>query len=342
MGGYLVRSLLVAVMVLVTSLVVTRWIREVAKKRSLLDQPNDRSAHVTPTPRLGGIGIMVAFLPAAFLVAALGGAGTAVFSALVGTAIVSALGLVDDLRPLPARLRLIVQFLAASLVVALSWENLPAAWSLFGSVTPRWLLGGLSVLWIVWLTNLYNFMDGIDGLAAGQAVVGGAALALVGYSAGAAVPALLAVLLVAGALGFLALNFPPATIFMGDVGSTAIGFFLASLPLVAEGGAIPVEAAGLAVALFILDATWTLFRRIRRRERLSQAHRSHVYQRPLALGVGHRTITLTSYAGMVLVAAGAVAYSGVGTTGRVLLLAGAVLVFAVLANVVASLERRHC
>jgi UDP-N-acetylmuramyl pentapeptide phosphotransferase/UDP-N-acetylglucosamine-1-phosphate transferase len=285
---------------------------------------------------------MVAFLPAAFLVAASGGAGTAIFAALAGTAIVSALGLVDDLRPLPARRRLMVQFLAASVVVGLSWDNLPAAWSLFGSFAPRWLLGGLSVLWIVWLTNLYNFMDGIDGLAAGQAVLGAAALALVGYFAGATVPALLAVLLAAGALGFLALNFPPASIFMGDVGSTAIGFFLACLPLVAEGGAIPVEVAGLAVALFILDATWTLFRRMLRGEQLSQAHRTHVYQRPLALGVSHRTITLISYAGMVIVAMAAVVYREAGTMSRVLLLAGAVLLFAALAGVVASLERRHC
>jgi UDP-N-acetylmuramyl pentapeptide phosphotransferase/UDP-N-acetylglucosamine-1-phosphate transferase len=279
------------------------------------------------------------FLSAAFLVVVLAGAPGPVQTALFGTGAISVLGLIDDLQPQPAWRRLVVQFLAAALVVGAGWENLPAAWSLFGEAVPRWLLGLLSLFWLVWITNLYNFMDGIDGLAAGQAVIGASAIAIVGFAAGAPLPALLGLLLVAASLGFLAFNFPPATIFMGDVGSTAIGFFLASLPLVTERGAIPVEVAALAIALFIFDATWTLFRRLLRRERLSVAHRSHVYQRPLSLGVGHRRITLTAWAGMLVVGGAAVIYPGFGLPGRLLLIGVAAATFALLANIVAWLER---
>ncbi len=282
---------------------------------------------------------MAGFIPAALAVAAIDDASNSVFVALAGTAAISLLGLIDDLRPQPAWRRLLVHVLAAAMVVGSSWSNLPAAWTLFGIATPHWALGILSVLWIAWWTNLYNFMDGIDGLAGGQAVVAFGALAIVGYSGGAAVSSTLALILLASSLGFLFFNFPPATIFMGDVGSTSIGFLLGSLPLVSPGGAIPVEAAGLAAALFFLDATWTLLRRMFKRERLSQAHRSHVYQRPLALGVSHRTITLTAYAGMLVVGACSITYRDCHTLGRLSLLTAAILVFGLFAVLVERLER---
>ena len=192
----------------------------------------------------------------------------------------------------------------------------------------------------MWITNLYNFMDGIDGLAAGQAVIAGGALALAASASGALLVANASAALAVAALGFLAFNFPPASIFMGDVGSTAIGFFFACTPFLAGDGAVPVEAVGLALALFILDATVTLVRRVVRRERLSQAHRTHFYQRPLALGFGHRRITLAAYVGMAVVAALATRYGYGETRVRLLLIASAAAVFAVYASIVVGLESR--
>jgi UDP-N-acetylmuramyl pentapeptide phosphotransferase/UDP-N-acetylglucosamine-1-phosphate transferase len=334
-------SVLLLVVVLAASAWITRLVRETAKRKQLLDRPNERSAHSNPTPRLGGIGIMAAFLPAFAAVALFFHGGTVAFVVLVATAAISAVGLWDDLRSLPARARLGAQTLAATAVVVSAWDRLPEAWSLFGWSIPHALVGALSVLWIVWITNLYNFMDGIDGLAAGQAVIAGCALALAGSAAGAPFVATASAALAVAALGFLAFNFPPASIFMGDVGSTAIGFFFASTPFLAEGGAVPVELVGVALALFILDATVTLLRRIARRERLSQAHRTHWYQRPLACGVRHRPITLTAYAGMLGVAGLAVRYPAASPSDRVTLLAGGIAVFAGVVALVLTLERRH-
>lgn len=320
------------------SVLVTWTVRTIALRRQLLDQPNERSAHVRPTPRLGGIGIMGAFLPAAVLVAQRHGSGRALL-AIGGTAFISLVGLVDDLRPLSARVRFGAQCMAAAVVVGAGWEHLGASWGMLGAL-PVWLLAPLSFLWIVWLTNLYNFMDGIDGLAAGQAIVAGVGVAVVATAGGTGLQGLLAALLASAAAGFLVFNFPPASIFMGDVGSTAIGFFFASLPFVGGGATIPVEVVALLLALFILDATTTLIRRLARGEKFFQAHRTHLYQRPLALGVPHRRITLAAYVGMILLAVGASTWPARGVAWRIALMASGVLLFVSYALAVASLERR--
>jgi UDP-N-acetylmuramyl pentapeptide phosphotransferase/UDP-N-acetylglucosamine-1-phosphate transferase len=281
---------------------------------------------------------MCAFLPVATVTVVCSGGGAGALSTVITTGIIAALGLVDDLRPLPARWRFGVQLAAATVVVGANVARIESAWTLLP--LPVWLLAPASVLWIVWVTNLYNFMDGIDGLAAGQATIAGAALCIVAVTVGAPMQATLAIALVGAAVGFLILNFPPASIFMGDVGSTAIGFFLASVPFLPGSGRIPVEVVGLAVALFILDATTTLIRRLARGERFFEAHRTHVYQRPLALGVPHRVITLAAYPGMVAVAGFAVAYPAATWPARVALVVAAVAVFGGYAYAVASLERR--
>ncbi|BDG03431.1 MraY family glycosyltransferase [Anaeromyxobacter oryzae] len=331
-------SLALSATAAIASLIVTWGVREVALRRQLLDHPNDRSAHVRPTPRLGGIGIMCAFLPSAAVIVVMSGGGARALCIVAATALISALGLADDLRPLAARWRFGVQLLAATVVVAVNMGTVRTAWTLLP--LPVWLLAPLSVLWIVWVTNLFNFMDGIDGLAGGQAVIGGAAICAAAAAAGAWMQASLALALVAAALGFLLLNFPPASIFMGDVGSTAIGFFLACFPFLPGSAGIPVEVVGLAIALFILDATTTLVRRLARGERFFEAHRTHVYQRPLAAGVPHGVITLSAYPGMAIVGALALAYRESQWTQRHLLVAAAVAIFLGYVYVVASLERR--
>lgn len=321
------------------ALLLTRGIRGYARRRHLLDHPNARSSHSTPTPRLGGVAIMAAFIPSAVALVLIEGFGGRAVSLVGLTAGVAAVGLVDDLHPLRARTRFTAQVVLAGAVVFLAGDGGRSAWSLLPEAA-RPLAPLLSVLWIVWLTNLYNFMDGIDGLAGGQAVLAGAAVAAAAFMLGAPATGGLAVLLVAAAAGFLVFNFPPASIFMGDVGSTAIGFFFASVPFLTGGGKVPVEVIGLALALFILDATTTLVRRLARGERFYQPHRTHWYQRPLACGVRHRAITLTAYAGMAGVGVLATRYDPSAPLGtRVGLIGAAVLVFLALAGVVLGLER---
>jgi UDP-N-acetylmuramyl pentapeptide phosphotransferase/UDP-N-acetylglucosamine-1-phosphate transferase len=320
---------------------ITWTVRRIALARCLLDRPNERSAHTRPTPRLGGIGIMGAFLPIAAVVLWLASAAGESFVVLGATAVISLLGLVDDLRPLPARVRFGIQIVAALGVVGSSAMSAADVWLVLPQACPPWLAAILSVLWIVWMTNLYNFMDGIDGLAGGQAVIGTIAVAAGAALGGAPEIAVLALLLAAAALGFLRFNFPPASIFMGDVGSTAIGFFVASVPFLSSAGPVPIEVVGIAFAMFILDATVTLLRRMSRGERFFEAHRSHFYQRLLKYGVPHRTITLTAYAAMAVSGVAAVAYSQATIGIGVALMLVPVGIFVGLAIAITRVERRY-
>lgn len=322
------------------SLTLTWAVRTVARRRNVFDTPNERSAHSRPTPRLGGIGIVVAFIGASIyhLVARTEGWRSWVF--IFAAALIAVVGLVDDLRSLSARVRFGLQTIAAALVVGAAWPYLSSRWSIvLGLSAPQVVLAAVSVLWIVWLTNLYNFMDGIDGLAGGQAVVASIGIAAAAAQTGGGLTVSTTTALAAAALGFLFFNFPPASIFMGDVGSTTIGFFLASVPFFPEAGAVPVDVVGLALALFILDATVTLVRRLVRGEHFFRPHRTHFYQRPLALGLRHRTITLWSYAGMALMSAFAAASVNYGLSARWWLIGGAIAIFCAYASVVVMLER---
>jgi UDP-N-acetylmuramyl pentapeptide phosphotransferase/UDP-N-acetylglucosamine-1-phosphate transferase len=236
--------------------------------------------------------------------------------------------------------RFAVQVLAAAAVVGSRAEAIPLG---FGSPLghlPAWILAPLLVVWIVWVTNLYNFMDGIDGLAGGQTVLAALAIGVSAHALGAGLTGALAFALAGAALGFLTFNFPPASIFMGDVGSTAIGFFLASVPLMPEAHPVPLEAVALAIALFGLDATITLVRRVLRGERWFEAHRTHYYQRPLACGVGHRRITAVAWSAIALSSAVSALYVRVNEPTRIVLFVVPVASFAVLAVAVHRLETR--
>lgn len=301
---------------LVASLLLTRLVRDAARRRALVDLPNERSSHRLPVPRVGGLGILVPFLAGGAALAAWAGAPARTFAVLAAVGCVSALGLADDLRPLPARLRFLVQAAAALAVVLLAGGAAPGSPWLQALPAPLRVL--LLVLWIVWTTNLYNFMDGIDGLAGGQAALAGCALALAAFAGGAVATGWLCLLLAAGALGFLAFNSPPASIFMGDVGSTAIGFFFACAPLLPEARPLPLEAVALALSLFILDATTTLLRRIARGERWLEAHRTHLYQRPVVLGLPHAAVARTAWCGMALVGLLAARWPAAGAWERAL------------------------
>ena len=265
-----------------------RW----ASRRRLLDLPNERSLHSQPTPLGGGLAI-VAVVVAGMGVCALAGVveATPALVALGGGAIlVAAVSWFDDLRGLPVVVRLSAHGAAAvALMVALAG----AAAGRVPVSTPAGQVacGFLALVWIVGLTNAYNFMDGIDGIAGTQAVVAGLGwVALTWGSAG--VETWLGLLLAAASLGFLVHNWPPAKIFMGDVGSAFLGFVFAALAIVGAQHDPRLAIAGvLLVWPFVFDTSFTFLRRLRRGENVFQAHRSHLYQRLVLAGYSHRFVT---------------------------------------------------
>ncbi|NHL65574.1 glycosyltransferase family 4 protein [Burkholderia ambifaria] len=248
--------------------------------RLATDIPNDRSLHTLPTPRVGGWGIvpvcvvfLLALAPALWLIS-------------VGAAGLAAMSQIDDRRGLPARVRFSAHLVAVVALIAIS----PAG-------APWWLLAGVGFV-MVWLTNLYNFMDGADGLAGGMALFGFGAYAAAALTGPNPSPDLAAAgAAVAGAaLGFLLLNFHPARLFLGDAGSIPLGFLAGALGYWGwRTDAWPIWFPALVFAPFIADASVTLLRRLLRGEKFWQAHREHYYQRMVRSGVGHRRTALYWY-----------------------------------------------
>ena len=236
------------------------------------DEPNARSLHQEPVPRVGGIAVWAGYLLAMW---AGGFAPPAGALGWVALATVAAVSLADDRRGVPAAVRLAVHLAAAALV----------AIALVGAAGA--FVVALATLGIAWSANLYNFMDGSDGLAGAMAVCGFGTLAAGAAIAGAPAGPLLVV--VAATLPFLGANWPPARVFMGDVGSVPLGFLAAASGVAGCAADVwPAWFPLLAFLPFVVDATATLGRRLLRRERVWQAHRSHYYQRFHQLGAGHR------------------------------------------------------
>jgi Fuc2NAc and GlcNAc transferase len=201
------------------------------------------------------------------------------------------LGWLDDRRSLPAGLRLLIHFMAAGWVVY--WFGPVRALSIgTAALDLGWLATPLSILGVVWLVNLFNFMDGIDGIAAAEALIVSAAAAFFCWRGGDSEVAWLAALIAAASAGFLPWNWMPARIFMGDAGSTFLGFMLGALALLADRrGALPAMAWIVLLGAFVGDATLTLVRRVVRRERLAEAHRTHAYQRAVQSGWSHARVS---------------------------------------------------
>ncbi|NPT42363.1 glycosyl transferase [Paraburkholderia sp. 1N] len=252
--------------------------------RLATDVPNDRSLHVRPTPRVGGWGIVPVAAAATLMLA------PSLWYAALGTVFLAAISQIDDRRGLPARVRFAAHLIAVVGLVVL-----------FPANAPWWILVILAFL-MLWLVNLYNFMDGADGLAGGMALFGFA-----GYAAGALfsdhpLPELAwsATVISGAALGFLLFNFHPARIFLGDAGSISLGFLAGALGYWGwRGGVWPVWFPILVFAPFIADASMTLARRLLRGEKFWQAHREHYYQRMVRSGIGHARTALTWYVLMV-------------------------------------------
>jgi UDP-N-acetylmuramyl pentapeptide phosphotransferase/UDP-N-acetylglucosamine-1-phosphate transferase len=268
--------------------------------RRALDVPNARSSHTRPTLRGGGLVIVVGFFGGLGLWLSSGGSlSPRALGWLAGAVLVAAVSFVDDLHPLPAMPRLIAHLLGAVLLTFAGVQ--------LGESTAIAALG-VAFVYVIVLTNVYNFMDGIDGLATSQAIIAGAALAIAGIVVRNPLVSIGGGLLSASTLGFAIYNLPPARMFMGDVGSTFLGFSFAGLSLLANigvgGGRLPMEFGIVLFAPFLFDGLVTLSRRVVRGERWYTAHRSHYYQRLVACGLSHAQVT-GLYAGLGVVAAGA-------------------------------------
>lgn len=312
----------------IISWLVTRWL--VRARWQKLDLPNARSSHSQPTPRMGGIGIVAAFALTVPLLWVMVYQGRSEMLALkpglllAGLMVMAMVGLVDDLRSISPLVKYLGQLAAAGLMlwggVMISEIALP-----FGVKLSFGMAGALiTIIWLTGFSNIFNFMDGIDGLAGGTGAIYSLALSVVSFGTGHDVVGAAGLILAAGCPGFLAHNFPPAKIFMGDVGSLFVGFALAALAAVVSGSGesqVPFPAVLLICGTFLYDGALTLARRLWRGERIWLAHRSHLYQRLVIAGQSHRRVTLSYYLLSLALGVAGVAYTFAGDVLRLLILA---------------------
>lgn len=267
------------------------WL-ELSQQRNWFDHPNHRSSHILPTPKSGGAGFVVAYT---CFVAAMYAGQELVLEQLLLVAtglLLAVMGLIDDLRTLGILQRLGIQTLAAALALVL-FESVPRLVLPWGELEPAWLRGLLLVAGLVWLINLYNFMDGIDGLAATEAIYFCLALALLSGSGDAGAMTMLSLGLALAVSGFLFFNLPPAKLFMGDLGSNYLGYILGVLGgLAIMSGSVNLWTLLVLLGVFIVDTTTTLVGRMRAGLVWYHAHRSHAYQQAALRLHSHGRIVL--------------------------------------------------
>ena len=268
------------------AVLLSLWFSSASTPLHILDAPNERSLHEHPIYRTGGLAILAGVLIGWLLLATQSGWPASMSWIATAAALIAMVSLVDDIKELTPLTRLMVHGLAAVVLIA---GGLVIPWGLFGLI--------LTALAIVWMLNLFNFMDGMDGFAGGMAVLGFGFLAIAGWLQGDPQYALYCGVVTAAAGGFLCLNFPPAKIFMGDAGSATLGLLVAACSLWGiHSDLFPLWFPLLVFSPFIVDATVTLLRRALNRERIWEAHCTHYYQRLVKVaGWSHRKTVLWEY-----------------------------------------------
>lgn len=309
--------------------------------RGFVDVPNERSSHDAPKPRFGGIAIMAAFLAGAVWIFIQEPATREFLPLVAGGVLLFVTGLVDDWRGLSVGVRFLVQILVAAIAVAagtvLDHVTLPVV----GTVGFGWLTIPITVLFIMASINFYNFIDGIDGLAGGSAFIASTVLALIAMILGHVALGLVFLALAGSAVGFLQFNFPPSRLFMGDGGSTFLGYAFAYLAVAGNGlvPELPVFIPMLILSALYLDAGLTLVNRMLRGEKILQAHHTHYYQRLLSLGLNHKQVTLLEYLFVLLLGMSAIVYFKAGGYFALFLTACWFLVFTASILKIRGLER---
>ncbi len=265
---------------------VTRWTLVSGVARAVLDYPSPRSLHTVPVPRTGGLAILAGTISGWLLLPL-----ATFLSFLIPVVFLLIISFIDDLLEISVVWRLMSHFVAAGFFC---WVALP-------SLGGYWITGFVIVS-VVWVINLYNFMDGADGLATGMTLFGFSVYGLAAWLAGGHNFALLNFSLAFAALAFLPFNFFPAKVFMGDAGSIPLGFLAAAMGLVGwQRDYWPLWFPLLVFSPFIVDATVTLLKRVGRRELIWQPHREHYYQRLVQMGYGHRNTALLAYGLMMAI-----------------------------------------
>ncbi|MGE0558343.1 MAG: glycosyltransferase family 4 protein [Burkholderiales bacterium] len=294
------------------------WLVTRAAARLPVDTPNDRSLHSTPVPRAGGIGLHAGAVTAVIVIAP-----TLTPELWIAFAMLLAISLIDDFRALPVRLRLVVHLSAAAVFV------IPQLANPYGMA-----VAAAAVLATAWMINLYNFMDGSDGLAGGMTLFGFAFYAMAAWTAGSTGFALVNAGVAAAAAAFLVFNFHPARIFLGDAGSVPLGFLAAAFGLT---GWLQRDWTWwfpvLVFSPFIVDASVTLLRRLLSGARIWEAHRDHYYQRLVQMRFGHRGTAFVEYLVMAACGLGGLLSMKTGLDSVVVLLAASVFYSAAIAGI---------
>ena len=292
---------------LVLSYLSVNGMRYFAEHHQILDVPNERSSHTVSVPRGAGLVIVVVTLLGVWLYVWWNPvvARSSLLAFTVGAVLIAAVSWLDDLRSQPNWVRFAIHSVGALLAIY-GFGYIPVSSILNADQSGfGWLGFIITFFWIVGLTNAYNFMDGIDGIAGGQAVVAGLGGAALGWLTEQPLMIVFGLLIAASSLGFLFHNWPPASIFMGDVGSAFLGYSFAVLPLIFNSrvdqrrGLGSMLAAMLLVWPFVFDTILTFLRRLRLGENVFSAHRSHLYQRLVIVGYTHQFVSLL-YSGMAL------------------------------------------
>jgi len=270
--------------------------RQWSRHRGLLDIPNERSSHKTPTPRGGGLIIVLTCLVGTITYSFIS-RDFSLWSYLAGGILISVISWYDDLRSVSTVLRLLIHSIAALGVIYFLGYFRIIGLPIIGSIDFGVFGAILTFLWIVWITNAFNFMDGIDGIAASQAVIGGIGWAIIGWLLQVDEVFLIGGIVTSAAMGFLIHNWQPARVFMGDVGSAFLGFTFGVIPVIAVNevssdfiGWIPMIGVAF-VSTFFIDSILTITRRGFRGEKVWRAHREHIYQQLVQRGYSHAFVT---------------------------------------------------
>ncbi len=292
------------VWLVVLSIVLTRMMTTHLR---IMDIPNERSAHCRPVPKSGGVAIVCTFFIGIIVIAVIAETTMIKRSYFYGFAfsalLIAGISLYDDLKNKSFLMKLLTQIIAveAVLIAGIVIDRLYVPWA--GYVNLGWLGYPISFFWIIGLTNAYNFMDGLDGLAAGVALIASLFFSIITFTQGSLFVYIMSYTIIAGTLGFLVYNFPPARIFMGDVGSAFLGFTFAVLAIVAaryDHSHTSFFVMPLLLFNFIYDTAFTFFRRLMNGEKVTEPHREHLYQLFQRLGYGHRTVCFFHYTLCVL------------------------------------------
>jgi UDP-N-acetylmuramyl pentapeptide phosphotransferase/UDP-N-acetylglucosamine-1-phosphate transferase len=337
--------------------VLSWWLtRRLSRRDSflfLLDHPNERSLHDVPIPRTGGVAIIGSLFLGLIAARVLGllvmreglswSGWVHLESWILGmTMLLGLVSFLDDRGGVPVWLRLGCQLAASGILALGAGLVLPAIEvPLLGTIELRWLGVPLTILFLVWFTNLYNFMDGMDGFAGGMTALGCGFLAYFAWKAGHDFILVSALLLSVASAGFLVHNFPPAKIFMGDVGSVSSGFLCSALIILGcRDRVFDFWVPFILFSPFILDATATLVGRVWQRKKIWVAHRTHYYQRLVLSGWGHRKAVLAEYAVMALCGGFALFYQYASEEWRLVILGFWGVLFLSLALAVKGIEQR--